>query len=208
MAVNQRVAAAMAPIAIRLDLSPNAISVLNLGVGLATSAVVLVTIESGPRWLAGLVGLLGWQLAYSLDCLDGQIARAREMTSPEGAVLDLLCDFGVQLSVVFVLLTVGLAYVDPVVRGPLGVALCGGWLLQPYYAGIAERLGRGSQRAKPSPLRTLRDYGLYVLILPLVMPIAPHAIVAIIGRIAAVNFGFAFLRIARFVAVNRGEPEP
>ncbi len=72
----------------RTAVTPNQISFVASGVA-ALGAGVLVAWRS---W-AGLIaaGLL-LQLAYIIDCADGQLARLKHLESPVGALLDFLLD--------------------------------------------------------------------------------------------------------------------
>ena len=73
--------------------------------GLVVSAAVVaaahpVAAERVPAWPVGLLALVGWQLAYALDCADGQLARVTGQTSPAGARVDVLCDVAAQIALV------------------------------------------------------------------------------------------------------------
>jgi phosphatidylglycerophosphate synthase len=67
--------------------SPNAISVLALLLGLAVGPAFALGTREGL--IAG--GLL-FYLAFLVDCVDGKLARAREQTSALGAALDTIGD--------------------------------------------------------------------------------------------------------------------
>lgn len=54
------------------------------------TAVALL--QFGKPGAAGIVCLVGWQIAYSLDCLDGAIARCYGTLSRAGAGVDALAD--------------------------------------------------------------------------------------------------------------------
>lgn len=106
--VSQRIGAVVAVAAVRRDVSPAAVTVASLVVGLTTSAVVLWLAEEA-RWAAGVVAFVGWQLAYGLDCADGQVARATGSTSAAGARLDVTVDFATKLGMVVALAPSALA---------------------------------------------------------------------------------------------------
>lgn len=75
--------------AVRLGLSPDAISVLGFGVA-AAAGVVFVAAATTPALYvvgAGLVFLNGW-----LDLLDGALARELSVDSPAGDLLDHVLD--------------------------------------------------------------------------------------------------------------------
>ncbi len=70
------------------SVTPNQVSFLAIAIA-AVSAAVLI----GWRTHAGLVMAgLGLQLAYVVDCVDGQLARTKGQTSPAGALLDFMLD--------------------------------------------------------------------------------------------------------------------
>jgi phosphatidylglycerophosphate synthase len=73
--------------AARLGLSPNQVTVLSMLVGSLAAA----GFATGERWglIAGAVLL---QLAFLLDCVDGQLARYTQTFSPVGAWLDAVFD--------------------------------------------------------------------------------------------------------------------
>src|SRR5690606_10341450 len=62
-----------------------------------------------PAWAVGLVALVGWQVAYALDCADGQLARVTGRGSPAGARVDVLCDVAAQIALVTALGTTAVA---------------------------------------------------------------------------------------------------
>ncbi|MCA1708991.1 MAG: CDP-alcohol phosphatidyltransferase family protein, partial [Actinobacteria bacterium] len=51
----------------------------------------------GERWGLILGGVL-WYLAFLTDCVDGKLARALDMSSPKGRILDEIADGGRRLS--------------------------------------------------------------------------------------------------------------
>lgn len=95
--VSQRIGAFIAVRAIRRRVPPAPVTVASLVVGVGTSMVALV-LAGEVRWLAGVLALVGWQLAYGFDCADGQVARATGTTSPAGARLDVTVDFATKLA--------------------------------------------------------------------------------------------------------------
>ena len=79
--VNQFLASHLAAVAGRSGVSPNMLSLTNAVVGLSTSAVVIAVYPTS-RIVAAAAALLGWQLAYTLDCADGQLARSKTRQAP------------------------------------------------------------------------------------------------------------------------------
>ncbi|MFN2489747.1 MAG: CDP-alcohol phosphatidyltransferase family protein [Actinomycetota bacterium] len=200
MAVNQNLGAALAVIAIRLGVQPVQLSLLNVLTGAATSAWVLLLHGSRPL-TAAIVGLLGWQTAYSLDCADGQVARATARSSPAGAVLDLLSDFFVQITVIFTMLQIAADGMDPTWISGFAVFVTGGWLISPYYGGILGLHDFSSGRRDPRSFRALakhsRDYGFHVAILPAAMLIGAPLVASILAGIAVLNFLALFVGLTR-----------
>jgi phosphatidylglycerophosphate synthase len=79
------------------SVSPNAVTVVTLLVGLAAAAALVV--RAYP-WALGL-----WLLNRVLDGLDGAIARLHGRQTDFGGYLDILCDF-----VVYAAIPIGLAF--------------------------------------------------------------------------------------------------
>ena len=86
--------------------APTALTIVNLVLGLAASVAVVALAPTGspparvPAWVVGLVALVGWQVAYALDCADGQLARVTGQASAAGARVDVLCDVAAQIALV------------------------------------------------------------------------------------------------------------
>ncbi len=72
----------------RLGLTPNQVTLA----GLIPMAVGLYCWVEMPGSMGLWLGLLGIELAYILDCVDGQLARYTDQTSPVGAELDFMMD--------------------------------------------------------------------------------------------------------------------
>jgi phosphatidylglycerophosphate synthase len=88
---------------LRLPLTPSQITLLSVLVGLA-GAAGLATVSYAGR----VVGVLGLIASVVLDCVDGEVARARFQQSAAGARLDVIGDYAVHLAV-FLGLGIGLA---------------------------------------------------------------------------------------------------
>jgi phosphatidylglycerophosphate synthase len=69
-------------------ITPNQITFLSLFVFVA--AMAMLALRPGYRWLVAAALVL--ELSYVLDCVDGQLARLRQRSSPVGAHLDFLMD--------------------------------------------------------------------------------------------------------------------
>ena len=196
-AVNQTLGAYLSKLALRLGLRPVHLSLLNIALGIGASAWV-VLLRPGSPVLAAVVGAAGWTVAYSLDCADGQVARATETTSPGGAILDLLGDYLVQVTVIFTMLQFATPALDHTWLAAFSVFVTGGWLISPYYSGILGT-GDGRPRLELSSLRGIvaqaRDYGLHVVVLPFSALAGPVAVVVVLSLIALLNFIALFLGI-------------
>jgi phosphatidylglycerophosphate synthase len=97
----------VAALAVSRRVHPSVITLASLVVGTGSSAAVIALAEDARSWaLPGWLALVGWQLAYVLDCADGQVARATGRTSEAGARLDVLCDYAVHCSIVCALVAV------------------------------------------------------------------------------------------------------
>jgi phosphatidylglycerophosphate synthase len=68
--------------------TPNQVSFLAIAVAAGGCATLLFW----RTWLGLIVAGLLLQLAYVVDCVDGQLARVKSMASPVGALLDFMLD--------------------------------------------------------------------------------------------------------------------
>ncbi len=138
--VDRRLSRPITRLLLRSPLSPSQITLASILVGLA-GAAGLATPSYGGR-LAGVVGLI---VSIVLDCVDGEVARARFEQSAAGARLDLFGDYAVHLAV-FVGLGVGLARQGLTAAGTwaaialvagvaAAMATVHGWLVRPALAG-------------------------------------------------------------------------
>ena len=153
----------------RLRLRPTALTLANLVLGLATSVIVVALRRAGSPpgtyrpGSIGLVALVGWQVAYALDCADGQLARVTGQGSAAGARVDVLCDVAAQIALVTALAAVAVAqrpatpvWLVAVVRRHLDG--------QPGDLGDAGRPERGQHghldaRCRCGVVKLVRDYG-------------------------------------------------
>jgi phosphatidylglycerophosphate synthase len=72
----------------RTSVTPNQVSFAAISIAAAGAAMLI-----GWRSYAGLVAAgLTLQLAYVIDCVDGQLARTKNLASPVGALLDFMLD--------------------------------------------------------------------------------------------------------------------
>jgi phosphatidylglycerophosphate synthase len=69
-------------------ITPNQVTLLSL----LTSLIGMATLLLCPGWVGLLSAALVLHLAFVLDCVDGQLARIKGLSSPVGAYLDFLVD--------------------------------------------------------------------------------------------------------------------
>ncbi len=70
------------------SVTPNQVSFLAITVAAGGCATLILW----RTWLGLIVAGLLLQLAYVIDCVDGQLARLKSMASPVGALLDFMLD--------------------------------------------------------------------------------------------------------------------
>ena len=198
---NQVVGAMLSKLAIRAGVTPNQISLVSIVFGVATSVGVWLLYPGSPT-AAGVCGLIGWQLAYSLDCSDGQVARATGRLSPHGSALDLLIDFVVHASVALAIA----ALVSADWTNGYAVAFTGffttGMLISPFYEGVAGKAAGDddffSLGLARRVIRTIRDYGLDVAILALLLPFSLSAVAIAAAFFAALHYMQLLYRLYTF----------
>jgi phosphatidylglycerophosphate synthase len=99
--VNSHLSKPLTFLFVRFGFSPNAISILELGLFLVSSAFLLI-----PRYWAMLVFAVVWQFSAGvLDRCDGEVARIRNYESEAGAQFDMLID-DLRFALPFVFLTI------------------------------------------------------------------------------------------------------
>jgi len=112
----------------RTRITPNQVTFLSLLVA-AGSAATLVLWRTWPGLLVAAIVL---QLSYLLDCVDGQLARLRGITSPLGHQLDFLMD---ELKAFFMLAAVSTRLF--LIHGSVELLLLGCWGLVMVASGIS-----------------------------------------------------------------------
>jgi phosphatidylglycerophosphate synthase len=203
-ALSQRLGAVFAAAGNRLGLSPTALTVTNLVLGLAVSVTVVALAEPVadgrvPAWAVGLIALVGWQAAYALDCADGQLARVTGRTSSAGARVDVLCDVAAQIALVTALSATAVAQ-RPSTPAWLVSAFAGTWMVNL----VTSVMQSGPNAASMVPSRSLpvrvvkliRDYGAVIFVAALVLLLAPAWSVWLIAAFTLVNGGFLLASIA------------
>ncbi|MBO4205134.1 CDP-alcohol phosphatidyltransferase family protein [Micromonospora echinofusca] len=202
--LSQWLGAVFAAGAHRLGLRPTALTIANLVLGLTASATVValadrVAAGTVPAWLVGLVALVGWQVAYALDCADGQLARVAGQGSPAGARVDVLCDVAAQIALVTALGTVTVAQ-RPSTPVWLVAAFAGTWMVNLVTSVMQAGPNAASMVTSTSlPVRLaklIRDYGAVIFVAGLVLMFAPALTFWVVVAFTVVNGGFLLASIA------------
>ena len=203
-AVSQHIGAHIAARAYRYRLAPTVLTVANLGLGCLASFVVIAA--AGPvaqgriwAWPIGLLALIGWQVAYALDCSDGQLARVTGQASTAGARVDVLCDVAAQIALVAALAATAKAQV-PATPAWLLAAFAGTWMVNL----VTSVMQSGPQAASMVTSRSLpvrvvklvRDYGAVIALAGLVLTVAPQWTIWLVCLFTLVNAGFLAASIA------------
>jgi phosphatidylglycerophosphate synthase len=183
-------------VAARTGLKPTHLTLLNLVIGIAVSVVLVLRAQDGTAAITplyGLLALVGWQVAYSLDCADGQLARVTRQGSAAGARIDILCDVASQILLVTALVAVA--------RPPLwlGALFAGSWMVNLVTSVLASQGDANSMMTSTSlPVRIVklvRDYGAVIFVAGLVLTVAPALTIWFIAAFTVVNFGFLLASI-------------
>ncbi|MEH1012750.1 CDP-alcohol phosphatidyltransferase family protein [Micromonospora sp. CPCC 206060] len=202
--LSQWLGAVFAAGAHRLGLRPTALTIANLVLGLTASVTVValadrVAAGTVPAWLVGLVALVGWQVAYALDCADGQLARVAGQGSPAGARVDVLCDVAAQIALVTALGTVAVAQ-RPSTPVWLVAAFAGTWMVNLVTSVMQAGPNAASMVTSTSlPVRLvklIRDYGAVIFVAGLVLMFAPALTFWVVVAFTVVNGGFLLASIA------------
>lgn len=162
--ISDRLGSWIAAAGLRVNAHPTYLTLCNLGLGLGGSAAVLI---AGARHEGlAVAGVLLWQLAYVLDCADGQLARATGKASTYGASVDVLADMAVQASVVVALARIILATSG--LPATVVVLFASLWFVNFVTFMVAKSNGPDGA-ARPGLVLSLgmllRDYGFVILLL-------------------------------------------
>ncbi|MBO4159341.1 CDP-alcohol phosphatidyltransferase family protein [Micromonospora antibiotica] len=202
--VSQWLGAVFALVAQRLGLRPTALTITNLVLGLAASVTVValadrVAAGAVPAWLVGLVALVGWQVAYALDCADGQLARVTGQGSAAGARVDVLCDVAAQIALVAALSATAVAQ-RPSTPTWLIATFAGTWMVNLVTSVMQAGPNAASMVTSTSlPVRLVklvRDYGAVIFVAGLVLMLVPALVFWVIVAFTVVNGGFLLASIA------------
>ncbi|HEY0700005.1 MAG TPA: CDP-alcohol phosphatidyltransferase family protein [Micromonospora sp.] len=201
--VSQRIGAAFALAAQRAGLPPTALTVANLLLGLAVSVTVValaapVAAGDVPAWAVGLLALVGWHVAYALDCADGQLARVTGQRSAAGARVDVLCDVAAQIALVTALGAVAVAQ-RPATPTWLVAVFAGTWMVNLVTSVMQAGPNASSMVTSTSlPVRLaklIRDYGAVIFVAGLVLTVAPALTFWVVVAFTVVNGGFLLASI-------------
>ena len=114
------------------SITPNRLTILSFGLTILSGVLILVNVPTSLVW-AGVV----LQIAYIIDCMDGQLARYRGVSSKIGSLLDKWSDF---VKFPFVILALAIQASNhqppttPLILGLISIFLIG---YQPYLKLIA-----------------------------------------------------------------------
>jgi phosphatidylglycerophosphate synthase len=202
--VNQRIGANLCVIAERYGLPPSALTIANFILGLAASILVIAFAPAmaggrAPAVAIGLVALVLWHLAYSLDCADGQLARVTGQASPAGARLDILCDVALQISLVAAVAAVAHWYDDNLPVWLVAV-FAGSWMVNLVTSALQHGTAAASLVTSRSPvvrlIKLVRDYGAVVTLVGVVIGVVPRWTPWLMVFFVIVNGGFLLVSIA------------
>jgi phosphatidylglycerophosphate synthase len=194
--ISQRIGSVIALLSARTAIKPTVLTLANLAIGVGVSVVLVLVADRGAAITPalGLLALLGWQLAYAMDCADGQLARVTGQGSVAGARIDILCDVATQIALVTALVAVA--------RPPLWLAalFAGSWMVNLVTSVLATSDKAGSMvtsRSLPVRLvKLVRDYGAVIFVAGLVLTFMPSWTIWFVAAFTVVNTGFLLASIA------------
>ena len=203
--VNHTAGALLAFSLVRTPVTANAVTVSALIVHLVGAALVATATAPLNPWMVVAVALV-WQLAFTLDCADGSLARARGKAGPFGAWLDQTLDSISRTAVytALVAFVVRALEVDVVAAVLLAGVSVGLALLQTFSSWQrAAVIGGGSPTATGGRLgqtvlsigRQLVDYGAFLFVASVLL-LWPPALLVFIAFVAVVNALFVAAQIA------------
>lgn len=189
-AVDQPIGAALAALSANRRIHPTVLTIANLVVGSITAVVVILSASTGSWW-PGIVAVIGWQLAYCLDCADGQLARVTGQTSEHGARVDVLADFAIQVGMCAAVAAVAFAHSHQ----PVAVSVAFGmlWVMNLFTAVLAKgdpERKHSMVRSTSLPVRVLkliRDPGLLALVIGLIILLVPGLMIWFVWLMIVLN---------------------
>jgi phosphatidylglycerophosphate synthase len=200
--VNDRLGWSVAAVGIRLGVHPTVITLSNLSLAIIASVVVIAHAGQAHSWWGpGLIAFIGWQLAYVLDCADGQVARATGKKSEFGARVDILADFSVQSSMICSLVSVITHASDGsmvllalfATTWPVNLIT---WALTRVDGSAGHSL-IGARGGLISVVKLARDYGFVLLVFSGWLVVATQSLIIPVIAVTCVNVVFLAASIAR-----------
>lgn len=202
--INQRIGAVFAVLAHRIGWAPTILTLINLVFSLGSAALVIAVIPAAkagnlPWWPIAILAAVGWQIAYSLDCSDGQLARATGTGSSAGARVDVLCDVVSQTAFVAAVVAVAAAYTPQLPVWFIG-GFCALWMVNLVTSVLQTGESSGSivssKKLVVEVVKMIRDSGVIVLLMPIVLMVQAQWMVWFMALFALTNTLFLAASIA------------
>lgn len=202
--VNQRIGAFFALQAHRAGLAPTVLTLINLVFSLGAAVTVIAVAAAAADgdvtwWPIAIAAAIAWQIAYSLDCSDGQLARASGRSSAAGKRIDILCDVAAQGAFCAAVAAVVAAY-SPGTPAWFTAAFASLWMVNLVTSILQTGESAGSIVSSGKLVfelvKLVRDTGVIVLLMPIVLIIDPAGMVWFMGLFTLVNGLFLLASIA------------
>jgi len=216
LAINQRAGAWLAVAADRMSVPPKWMTLCNLFLGVAASTALMLaahSMASGriPAAPVAAGAWFLWQLAYSLDCGDGQLARVTGRCTAAGGHLDVFCDTAVQVSVIAAVASVAVAY-SPGTPVWLVSAFASCWMVNLITSVMAKDGAAITMVSSSSMLvqlaKLVRDYGAIITLIGAVLTFLPERTVVVLSFLTACNAFFLLASIVHSSLSDRPLPPP
>ncbi|MGH7922686.1 MAG: CDP-alcohol phosphatidyltransferase family protein [Candidatus Dormibacteraceae bacterium] len=191
----------MAAWAMGRGIHPSLLTLGNAVIGIGGSVAVFLAAGDGPFSAAVLAGVVLWQVAYVLDCADGQLARAAGRTSAAGARLDATADFVVQASMLVAVSEVVRDWSHP--PAEFLVAFAATWSVNLFAFVLVKLTGHEGaslvrSTSRPAAIAKLsRDYGAQIALLGAWVLCSPRTVVVPVAGLTAVNSALLLAYLAR-----------
>ena len=200
--VNYRLGSFVAAVGISLRVHPTVITLTDFLLAMIGSFVVIARADHADSWWTpGVIAFVLWQLAYVLDCADGQVARSTGKQSDFGARVDVLVDFAVQVLIISALVAVVGRVSDP---SPVLLAVFATtWFTNMIIFLLGQADGNVGHSFTPSRrglvgvIKLVRDEGFVLFVLSGWLAFAPESVIIPIIALTVVNIAFLLASIAR-----------
>lgn len=218
--VNHPLGSVIAMLLLGTRATPNMVTVAGLVVHIIAAAVLLSVAvpASVPVWIFMIVA---WQLAFTLDCADGQLARARRRTSPFGAFFDQVVDVATHALVYTSLATY---VVRALAMEPVPAALLVALVFSLNFLQLYTTWGRNAIMGTEPAIRgtppawlavlmqgkDLLDYGAYLFVAALLLPWPVASLAFLVGYSAVSGFATVAqvsLNWQRFISDSRKQEQ-